>query len=161
MKMEQSIKPKLKNINLEIIDEAVKVVDVLDDIQSYIDDLNNQLSIVDSKISDLEHFVENNKLDMRGSCRIIKELHNVTLERRKIKNDMEIARIYNQHLNKLLSNQANRKMFLAELYKTRSRLNKPYNNRMYSQEEMSYLIGKEINNENNKAKNNNEIVLGE
>ena len=128
---------------MKILDEVKNASDILNSVQDYIDNLNNDLSLVDSKISDLEHFIEHNNLDVRGACRIIKEFKEVTLERRKIKNDMELARIFKEQQNKLISNNGNREMLMVELYKANSRLNKPYNNRVYTEEEMNYLIGKE------------------
>lgn len=125
---------------MEIIEKLDGIVDELDQLQDYTDDLNNQLSIVDSKICDLEHFIEHNRITSKSAYRICKEMQKVLLERRKIKNDMELSRVMNINFNKIISKE-HRKFLMTEMNKANGRLNKPYNNRVYTQKEQEYFLG--------------------
>lgn len=53
---------------------------------------------------------------------------------------MELARTYQTHQNKMISTE-NRKFLLTELNKTNSRLNQPYKNRIYTEEEIKEMLG--------------------
>ena len=127
---------------MEIINKLEEICGELDLLQDYTDNLANDLSYADSKRCDLEHFIEHNKINSKNSYRICKEMQKVLLERRKIKNDMELSRVMSINLNKLISKD-HRKFLLAEINKTNGKLNKPYNNRVYSKQEEDYLLGKE------------------
>lgn len=127
---------------MEIISKLEEICGELDLLQDYTDNLANELSYADSKRCDLEHFIEHNKINSKNSYRICKEMQKVLLERRKIKNDMELSRVMSINLNKLISKD-HRKFLLAEIKKTNGKLNKPYNNRVYSKQEEDYLLGKE------------------
>lgn len=126
---------------MDIIDEMEVIVKKLDELQTYIDSLPTALSVVDSKMCDLRHGIEFNKIRLKGYYRLFKEFKELTLERRKIKNDMELGRTLNTHLNKLLSG-GNRDMLIHELKKTNGRLHQPYKNRIYSEKQMDYFLGR-------------------
>ena len=129
---------------MEIISKLEEICGELDLLQDYTDNLANELSLADSKRCDLEHFIEHNKINSKNSYRICKEMQKVLLERRKIKNDMELNRVMTTNFNKLISKD-HRKFLLTELNKTNSKLNKPYINRVYSKDYEDYLLGKEDN----------------
>lgn len=129
---------------MEIISKLEEICGELDLLQDYTDNLANDLSLADSKRCDLEHFIEHNKINSKNSYRICKEMQKVLLERRKIKNDMELNRVMTTNFNKLISKD-HRKFLLTELNKTNSKLNKPYVNRVYSKDYEDYLLGKEDN----------------
>ena len=129
---------------MEIISKLEEICEELDLLQDYTDNLANDLSLADSKRCDLEHFIEHNKINSKNSYRICKEMQKVLLERRKIKNDMELNRVMTTNFNKLISKD-HRKFLLTELNKTNSKLNKPYINRVYSKDYEDYLLGKEDN----------------
>lgn len=139
---------------MEIIDEMEVIVNKLDELQTYIDSLPTALSVVDSKMCDLRHGIEFNKIRLKGYYRLFKEFKELTLERRKIKNDMELGRTLNTHLNKLLSG-GNRDMLLHELKKTNGRLHQPYKNRVYTQEQMDYFLGRRDGSEILEREHNN------
>lgn len=125
---------------MEIIDKVKEISDLMNELQSYTNNLNSSLQAVDFKISDLLHLIESEKLDTKACYRIVKELKNVRKDRRKIKNDMELSKTLNLNLNKLL-NIENRQFLLAELNKTNNHLNNKYKNRIYTEEEIKELIG--------------------
>lgn len=123
---------------MEIIDKVKEISTLMDELQSYTNNLSTLLQAVDYRISDLLHLIESEKLDTKACYRIVKELKNVRKDRRKIKNDMELSKTLN--LNKLL-NIENRQFLLAELNKTNNHLNNKYKNRIYTEEEIKELIG--------------------
>ncbi len=125
---------------MDIIETVNKINNDLDSLQIYFGSLSTQLSMVDSKICDIMHLIENNKLTTKACYRIIKELAKLRIERRKIKNDMELSRTFTTHLNKIISID-NRKFLLVELNKTNKKLNQQYKNRVYTDEEIKELIG--------------------
>lgn len=125
---------------MEIVNKLKEICDELDELQDYTTGLATDLSSVDSKICDLEHFVEHNKITSKNSYRICKEMQKVLLDRREIKNNMELSRVMGVNFNKIISKD-HRKFLLTEMNKAKGRLNKPYNNRVYSVEEQDYLLG--------------------
>lgn len=126
---------------MDIIKEIEEIVEKLNQLQEYTESLPNALSVVDSKMCDLRHGIEHNKIRLKGYYRLFKEFKELTLERRKIRNDMELGRTLNTHLNKLLSD-GNRDFLIHELKKTNGRLNQPYKNRIYSENQMNYFLGR-------------------
>ncbi len=125
---------------MEIIEKVKEISELMNELQSYTNNLSASLQAVDYRISDLLHFIESEKLDTKACYRIVKELKNVRKDRRKIKNDMELSKTLNLNLNKLL-NIENRQFLLAELNKTNNHLNNKYKNRIYTEEEIKELIG--------------------
>lgn len=125
---------------MDVRTEIFNVVQELNEIDDYDNSLSNQLSICDSKISDLMHLIESEALKTNQCYRIVKELKKLRVERRKIKNDMDLLNTYRNNQQKLL-NQNNRQMLLAELGKKEKTLNYKYNNRVYTEEEIKELIG--------------------
>ena len=105
------------------------------------DNLSNELSIVDSKISDIQHYIENNKLEAFECYRLIREYKKILLERRKIKQDMELSRVFTQEQHKIMSLE-NRKFLLTSLHKTNNKLqNTVYKNRIYQDGELEQICG--------------------
>ena len=117
---------------MNIIEDVKCICNKLDNIQSSIDELSNKLSTLELQEQDL--------LKTNQCYRVIKEIRKCRLERRKVKNDMELARTYQTHQNKMISTE-NRKFLLTELNKTNSRLNQPYKNRIYTEEEIKEMLG--------------------
>lgn len=128
---------------MEILATLKEAIDRLEEIESYYNELPKLQSNVDSKLSDLLHYIENNNLKAFEAYRIVKEIHNQRTIRRKLTNDYELLKTYKIHETKLC-NENNRKMLLAEIHKTSSRLNQPYKNRVYSEEELCNIaLGRE------------------
>ena len=129
---------------MEVIEKIKSIVADLNELEEYASNLGNKLSEADSKTQDLLHYVEDNKLNIVWCYRYMKELKKIRLERRKIKNDIEIMTKYNENKTKLLSNLDNRNMLLSEIFKREKQLNIPYKNRQYTEEEMAGILkGKE------------------
>ena len=128
-------------IEINVKDKIIEVSKLLDELDKYDDSLSNLLSNVDSKICDLMHLIENNVLRTNQCYRVIRELHKLRLERRKIKNDMDLIQVLKFEKNKLL-NIENRKFLLSAIGKENKRhQNAKYINRVYTEEEIKKLIG--------------------
>lgn len=125
---------------MEIIEKVKEISELMNELQSYTNNLSANLQAADYRISDLLHLIEKDTLNTKGCYRIVKELKKVRQERRKIKNDMEISKTLNLNLNKLLGIE-NRQFLLAELNKTNNHLKTKYKNRIYTEEELNELIG--------------------
>lgn len=128
-------------IKINVKDKIIEVSKMLDELDEYDDSLSSSLSTVDSKICDLMHLIENNTLKNNQCYRIVRELRKLRLERRKIKNDMDLLQVFKTEKNKLL-NVEYRKFLLNSIYKEDKRQNNvKYNNRIYSEEELKEILG--------------------
>lgn len=128
-------------VKINVKDKIVEVSNLLDEIDEYDDSLSSALSIADSKICDLMHLIEMNTLKTNQCYRIVRELRKLRLERRKIKNDMDLLQVFKTEKNKLI-NIEYRKFLLNTIYKENKRQNNAkYNSRIYTEEELKELIG--------------------
>lgn len=124
---------------MNIVEEVKEVISKLNTIDSYNSSLPQQLSIIDKKQQDILHLIESQKISAFEAYRIIKELRQVRIERRKIKNDMELLRVYDENKNKLSSNE-NRQFLLHEVCKKEKNLNTEYKYQEYTKEELESII---------------------
>lgn len=124
---------------MNIIEEVKEVISKLNAIDSYNSSLSQQLSVIDKKQQDILHLIESQKISAFEAYRIIKELRQVRIERRKIKNDMELLRVYDENKNKLSSNE-NRQFLLHEVCKKEKNLNTEYKYQEYTKEELESII---------------------
>lgn len=124
---------------MNIVEEVKEVISKLNEIDSYNSSLPQQLSIIDKKQQDILHLIESQKISAFEAYRIIKELRKVRIERRKIKNDMELLRVYDENKNKLSSNE-NRQFLLHEVCKKEKNLNTEYKYQEYTKEELESII---------------------
>lgn len=124
---------------MNIVEEVKEVISKLNAIDSYNSSLPQQLSIIDKKQQDILHLIESQKISAFEAYRIIKELRQVRIERRKIKNDMELLRVYDENKNKLSSNE-NRQFLLHEVCKKEKSLNTEYKYQEYTKEELESII---------------------
>lgn len=124
---------------MNVMEDIKKTVDILDNIDTYNNGLSEELSIVDGKMQDLLHYVENNKINILWCYRYVREIKRLRLERRRIRNDMELLNKFSEHKNKLISKD-NRQFLLAEMNKREKQLNQPYKNRQYGEEELEDVL---------------------
>ena len=120
------------------LDNSVKTLNKLDD---YIDTLIEELSNYDKRTTDLLHYIESNSLNAPQSCKIVKEIKKVRQERRKIKNDMELSRVYRDNINKLI-NVDSRNILMTKIHKMEKQLESEYQNRVYTQEDIENILKK-------------------
>ncbi len=120
---------------MDISTKVKKVVESLDELDKYIDNLPDICSKNDQSISDLYHYIENNKLDSKASYRMIKELKSRLIDRRKIKQEQELAHTLRTYQQRIVGSE-NRKLLLGEIGKTEKRLNTQYRYRVYNEDEL-------------------------
>ena len=126
---------------MNVKDKVVEVIELLDEIDSYDEGLVNNLSNVDSKISDLYHYVEEHKLKTSECYRFVQELRKVLLERRKVKDDISLLSVYKREREKLLNNK--NRIFLRQTIfkKNREITESNYKNRVYTDNELNDILG--------------------
>ncbi len=124
-----------KNRIMNLATKVKEIVELLDELDKYIDNLSDMCSKNDQSISDLYHYIENNKLDSKASYRMIKELKSRLIDRRKIKQEQELAHTLRTYQQRLIGYE-NRKLLLGEIGKTEKRLNTQYRYRVYNEDEL-------------------------
>ena len=130
-------------IKIDLLETIIVVIQYLDELENYINTLEDKYIKINQKQQDLLHLIENNKLKTNECYRVIKELHKVRLERRKIKNDMELANTFKLHKTQLLS-ISNREFLKSLLIKKQEQLvTSKYKNRIYTEDELKEMMGSE------------------
>ena len=128
----------------EIIQKIIVLVANLEEIDEYFDELPNKQSKIDEELSDLLHFIENNDLTPRQSSKIVKLIQSKRKERRILKNDYEIKRVYLDNKNKLLYD-SQREFLLENIYKKAKELTNPYKYRQINEDKIEEILkGTEI-----------------
>lgn len=115
-------------------------MDKLNELDVYDSGLEQKLKIVDGQTQDILHYIEHNKINMLTCYNLIKKIKTIRVERRKIKEDIEILKRYNELKQKLISNVDNRKIVLAEIYKKEKQLKTDYKNRQFSEEDIQNIL---------------------
>ena len=126
---------------MEVIKTLQEITNTLNELDTYYDGLANELSVIDLKIQDLLHYIENNNISILWSYKYIVELKKLRMERRRIKRDMFILSKYNEHKNKIISS-GNRQFLMSEVYKAEKQLDTPYKNRQCKDEEIEEILKK-------------------
>lgn len=125
---------------MNVVEELTNALTKLNEIDEYKDSLVDKLSEQDKRLSDLEHYIEENKLSTNQCYRMIKEIKKQREIRRKIKNDYTILTNYGNNINKLI-NHDNRRLLLEKVYKVNKSLETKYKNRIYTEEEINEILG--------------------
>lgn len=126
---------------MNIKDKVVEACKLLDELDEYDSSLPELLSTNDNKIIDLLHLIELNKLNTKQCYRVVKELRNLRIDRRRVKDEMELMRVYKTEQNKLLSKDY-RPFLLSNIGKSEKiQKARQYSNRVYTDEELKELIG--------------------
>lgn len=126
---------------MDVMSKIKEVTETLDSIDNYFSGLDQELSDCDSRIQDLLHYAENNKISILWAYKYANEIRKVMTERRRVKNDMELLCKFNEQKNKLISSE-NRKFMVAEVCKREKQLNMPYKNKRYTDEDFEKLFKK-------------------
>jgi len=124
---------------MSLVDKVVKVNELLNEIDDYGNSLEVKLSVVNGKIQDLLHYIENNKINVLWCYSVIRQIKNLREERRKIKNDIELFAKYNDNRAKLLAKNG-RKYLEGEMIKKEKSLQTDYKNRQYSDEDIQEIL---------------------
>lgn len=123
---------------MNILEKVQEANIILNSLEEYYDSIPEKQSKIDSQLSDIYHYIENNNLNATQSCKLIKQIKIKRQERRRILNDYEMLKVYKTNCNKL-SNKDNREFLLCELNKTEKRLGSAYKNRIYTDEQFKTL----------------------
>lgn len=131
---------------MNVMDKLTEAMNILNEVDEYNSTLTSRLSVLDSKEQDLLHYIENNKINMLWCFFMIREIKTIRMERRKVKNDMELLSRFNDLKNRLASTD-NRRMINAELHKKLKQLQTTYKNRQYTEEDMMNILRGKSNEE--------------
>lgn len=130
---------KLKTI--DIVKTVTDICKKLDDLDDYIDSLPNLHSEMDMRMSDLYHPIENEALTVTQAKRFTDEIQSVCNNRRLIKNDTAIAKVFKDNESKLLQ-KGNRQLLLSRLFTLEKNKEKTdYSYRVYTEDEINKLLG--------------------
>lgn len=125
---------------MDIVEKLTEAITILNEIDEYRSQLPEIQSTIDSSLSDLYHYIENNSLNTSQRYKIVGEIQKLRRERRIIKNNNWISKTYEDNINKL-NNKANRSMMIAELNKTIKKVDTQYKNRVLTNELIKELVG--------------------
>lgn len=130
---------KLKTI--DIVKTVTDICKKLDDLDDYIDSLPNLHSEMDMRMSDLYHPIESEALTVTQAKRFTDEIQSVCNNRRLIKNDTSIAKVFRDNEGKLLQ-KGNRQLLLSRLCTLEKNKEKTdYSYRVYTEDEINKLLG--------------------
>lgn len=125
---------------MEIIEILKTVIEELDKLDNYFDELPSLQSQIDSLISDYRHLIRENDVS-NISPDIIEKIHEAELTRKSLNKDLDILRVYNQQKGKL-NNPATRQFLLSEVCKKEKEWYYPYKYRILTEKEVSELLDK-------------------
>lgn len=124
---------------MDVMAKITESVALLNSIDEYGSTLINKLSELDSKEQDILHHIENKPISILWCYNVVRKIKDLRIERRKVKNDMELMSKYNEIKSKMTSKE-NRQFILAELHKKEKVLNSEYRNRQYTEEDMQNIL---------------------
>ena len=125
---------------MDIMAKAKEAIDILDQIDAYGHTLMPKLSELDCKEQDILHYIEDNKVNMLYCYNIVKKIKDIRVERRKVKNDIELMEKWHTLKSRLSSNENNRQFIMTELHKKEKQLQTTYKNRQYSEEDIRNIL---------------------
>ena len=130
---------KIKTI--DIVKTVTDICKKLDDLDDYIDSLPNLHSEMDMRMSDLYHPIENEALTVTQAKRFTDEIQSVCNNRRVIKTDTSIAKVFKDNESKLLQ-KGNRQILLSRLFTlAKQKEQTDYSYRVYTEDEINKLLG--------------------
>lgn len=103
------------------LEEIIKAINVLSTFEDSKEIAIDELSKSDQEISDLLHFLENEKFNARDGYKIAKKIKEVRTKRRTAKNSIQLINTFQQNSNKLI-NSSNRSMLISALVKEQNKL---------------------------------------
>lgn len=146
------MKDKLLN---NLIDGITGITKAETDIYDYC----QQLEVVQQKIYDIEHYLENKVITKTGAINLINLLQELRIERRQIKQMWEIWNVYGVGREKLKQKDY-REFLVAELHKKDKELQTEYRFRQFGEEFLDSLNEEKVSRRGRKPKevtyNNNE-----
>ena len=135
---------------MKVLDNLKQAIDLLQQNEDYYSELYNLQSVTDKKIDFWLHYIELNNVPVTQAYKIIKEVKRLREQRRTIKNELELMKIFKDNEQKL-GNASNRRILLTQVSRTDNKQqNAKYSYDAYSEDEMNEILGikKEVENEN-------------
>lgn len=123
----------------DVIADLIQAVSILNNMDMYLESLNDGLSECDSLISDYEHFIENTPIEQIDLKKLYTSMQEVFNKRRIIKDNITLRDNY-KNLNGRLNNSANREILLQQMKNVQSKLGVKYHNRILTQDEIKQLF---------------------
>lgn len=124
---------------ISVIDNLIQAISILNNMDTYLESLNDGLSECDSLISDYEHFIENTPIEQIDLKKLYTSMQEVFNKRRVIKDNITLRDNY-KNLNGRLNNSANREILLQQMKNVQSKLGVKYHNRILTQDEIKQLF---------------------
>lgn len=126
---------------MNVLDNIKQAIDLLEQNEEYYDGLHDLLSKYDRKLDYWMHYIEFNNIKVTETYKIIKEVKRLREERRIIKNDIELIKVYKENESKM-QNVSSRKILLTQLCKVDGKQkNAKYNYDAYTKEEVNEILG--------------------
>lgn len=126
---------------MDVLGNIKEAIRLLDENANAVDELNERRSLADRKIDFWLHTMELTTVPVTEAYKIIKEIKKQRILRRECKNALEIMKVFSDNEGKMC-NINNRKLLLAQLYKTAHRHeNAKYNYDAYTEEELIEIFG--------------------
>lgn len=123
-----------------VYEKYKEAIELLNENNNYYGTLLEKQSEYDKKTDYWLHFIEDSSIDAFTAYRIIKEIKKIRKERRLIKNDIEIMKLFKENEGKLCHND-NRNILLNQITKTNNRqVNWTYVNDAYTEEELVDIL---------------------
>ena len=122
-----------------MVEKIKKAIELLNEIDSIIENNPKELKNVEDELLDLYHLIENNELNDEASINVIKKINELRKIRREYKNVITIATTYNTHKSKL-SGRETRGFLLGEINKTIKLLGVKYANRILTSEDIENIL---------------------
>ncbi len=121
---------------LKLCQDTIKNLDLIDEM---IETQGERNSKVDSLLSDYYHVLENSDLHEEAYSKVAKEIKKSRELRRHVRNEYEIQLVFMKYRDRLLYKES-RKFFIDELMKRITDLNRPYKNRVLTDEDLEVLL---------------------
>lgn len=127
---------------MNIKDKIIEVSSLLDELDTFEEDIPSMTQYFDYRLSDLYHLLENSKLNSKFCYRFCKELQLILKERREYKTNMEVFYTFKRNIQKVNNGKDNRKIMITQVCNEDRKIrSSKYNNRIYTEEELKELIG--------------------
>ena len=146
-----------ENIFLVKIQNCLKL---LDEIEDTISNNPNDQSNIDYELSDYLHIIQENnqKLDDKTKIELVNKIEKARLQREQYNSIYLIGKYFTENKNKLLYTNSRKIMYkgLSDLLGT---LHKPYNYRVFSEEDIKEILKPTKNKPNRKSTISKEMLL--
>lgn len=146
-----------ENIFLVKIQNCLKL---LDEIEDTIGNNPNDQSNIDYELSDYLHIIQENnqKLDDKTKIELVNKIEKARLQREQYNSIYLIGKYFTENKNKLLYTNSRKIMYkgLSDLLGT---LHKPYNYRVFSEDDVKEILKPTENKSNRKSAISKEMLL--